>query len=67
MGYKYMSVKDNLKWSGLSRKHYTHIIMGVGRFTAMSDEDFKKASLANDEMKQSDIANLLISAFGDGK
>jgi hypothetical protein len=41
--------------------------MRIGTFLAMDDENFEKATLENEEMKQEDIATILISAFGDGK
>lgn len=62
-----MSVKDNLKWNNLSQKLYTHMLMNVGRFMAMSDEDFKKTKLEHDKMSSDEIASILIAAFGDGK
>lgn len=67
VGYQYASVKDNLRWNNLSRKKYTHTIMNIGRYMALKDEDFETVLLENDTMSQSDMANILINAFGDGK
>jgi len=66
-GYQYASVKDNLKWQNLSRKKYTGTIMSIGRYMALKDDDFNKVLLENDTMEQSEIAKVLINAFGDGK
>ncbi len=43
VGFNYQSVKDNLKWNGLSRKKFAHIILAVGRYLVLGDEDFGKA------------------------
>lgn len=66
-GYRYDSVKDNLTWNKLQKKRYTHLLMRVGDFMAMDEYSFKKASVENNKMKQSEIATALIKAFGDGR
>ncbi len=67
IGYMYKSAKDNLKWSGLSTKHYIHTIMQIGRFMSMGKKEFKDVCLEKNKMSNKDIATLLKNAYGDGK
>ena len=67
VGYLYLSAKDQLKYAKLSQKKYIHLIMGIGRYMVMSDEDFAKSSIGAREQSVDDMSAMLIAAFGDGK
>ena len=64
VGFLYESMKDQLKWHRLKAKEHIEHISLIGKYLSMSDEDFRKAN--NKEQSPQDLANMLISAFGDG-
>ena len=65
VGFLYKSAKDAIKWEGLSVKRYIKLIMKIGRYISLSDERFAKVKNRNNN--KNSIADVLISAFGDGK
>lgn len=67
IGYLYESVKDQLRWAKLSKKKWAYTLMRVGDFLTLSEKKWKEAHLQNDEMDSSDIAKILLSAFGGGE
>jgi len=67
VGYLYESVKDQLRWHGLSVKNYEGIISTIGQIMALSDEDYNKERVRALKMNKSEMAEALIAAFGDGK
>jgi len=67
VGYIYESVKDQLRWHKLSVKQYVRLVSNIGQIMALSDDDFRKEKVKAMKMNKSEIANALITAFGDGK
>ena len=60
-GFLYESVKDQLLWAGLNVKHYVGVMMEIGRYLAMKDDDFakvKSSSKSVSEMSSDDINKL---------
>ncbi len=64
VGFLYQSAKDSLRWHRLSPKRWIGLLMSVGRYVAMRDEDWKKSGKIKGD---SQIAAALKAAFGDGK
>ncbi len=64
VGFLYGSVKDNLRWNSLSRKKYTNLLMGVGRYLVMEEKELKKIEMEQTNMSSNNISTLLIQAFG---
>jgi hypothetical protein len=46
-GYLYESVKDQLKWAGMTVKNHIRTVMRIGDLMSMNDEDYKDASKEN--------------------
>ena len=65
VGFFYESMKDQLKWNGLSRKHYIKLISQVGQILSMNDDDYNKEKAKATKMSNSSLVEALISAFGD--
>lgn len=66
-GFLYESMKDRLKWGNLSAKHYIHILSQIGKIMSLDEKDYKKEKVKAMKMSSTGIANVLITAFGDGK
>ena len=66
-GFLYDSMKDRLRWTKLSVKHYIALISQIGQILSMSKEDYSKAKVKATKMSGTEIAKALIAAFGDGK
>lgn len=67
VGFLYESMKDQLKWSGLSVKYYVNLVSQIGKILSMSDKDYDKYKVEHIEMSDDAIANVFLRAFGDGK
>ena len=66
IGYLYESVKDQLRWHSLSVKRYEGLIFSIGDIMALNDEDYKKAKAKYMKMKNSEMIDALLAAWGDG-
>ena len=62
----YISAKDQLKWQNLSVKKYINLVMNIGQVMSLSDKDYEKERVKTTKMDNSSIAEVLLSAFGDG-
>lgn len=65
VGFLYESMKDRLKWSKLSVKHYIRMLSQIGQILCLGDEDYKKEKAKATKQSSSAIENALKSAFGD--
>ncbi|MFK5937727.1 MAG: hypothetical protein QM497_04930 [Sulfurimonas sp.] len=66
-GYLYESIKDQLRWGGISVKKYVRIISQIGQVMSMDDEDYQKHKVEHIEMSDDAINSIFLKAFGDGK
>jgi hypothetical protein len=67
VGYLYESIKDQIRWSNLSVKHYVRLISTIGRIMSLSEKDYESAKTKALQMSSNSIEDVLIKAFGDGK
>ena len=63
VGYLYDSVKDEIKWANLRTKFYTKMLIKIGELLVLDNKEFSKRVVENSEMTDSEIANILKSAF----
>ena len=67
VGYLYESVKDNLRWTGLRPKMFARLIMRIGDWMALDDEQYNKEKVRLMSMDSDEIAELLKARFGGGE
>lgn len=65
-GFLYENVKDRLKWSGLRSKHFIWLVMRVGEWLTLNEEEYQKRKVRAMRMSADDMAKALKAAFGDG-
>jgi len=65
-GFLYKSVKDRLKWSGLRSKYFAWLIMRIGEWLVLSDEEYQKRKVRTMRMSTDEMIKTLKAAFGDG-
>lgn len=66
VGFKYQSIKDELRWARLDVSRYTHLLNRVGNLFCMPVEEYEKAKVKTLKMRKDEIASKLIAMFGKG-
>jgi len=67
VGFLYESMKDEIKWKGLSPKHYIKIVSKIGYILSMEEKEYQKEKVSKEQMSDSAISEVFLKAFGDGK
>ncbi len=63
-GYLYESVKDVLKWHSMRPRHYAFLLMRIGDWMALDEEQYRKEIVKQAKMSDEEIALKLKSMFG---
>lgn len=63
-GYLYESVKDVCRWHSMRPRHYAFLLMRIGDWMALDDEQYRKEIVKQAKMSDEEIALKLKSMFG---